>query len=207
MVYIGALKLLSIDAVCIAYIEYRKLLEVRKNFLAQISHALDAHTTLNRFVVPPHAKYWITWLRTAGYTTDVIAETLSLRSKAANFSRKDIIKYPPPFPALIMSFRDQDATDFHDKVYAFYGMALKEYAIPVDYNMSKRKLYTRVARSLFRRVLIPLLWVESHNRPVTSTGDIPSWVPDYTIKQGFIPRSYVSTHTNFYADKAFTSIG
>lgn len=40
----------------------------------------------------------------------------------------------------------------------------------------------------------------------SSDGDLRSWVPDYTIQQGFIPRSFVSTYRHFYADKSFPSV-
>lgn len=159
--------------------------------------------------VVPAAKNWNTWLRTAGYVTDPVSEIMEFRAKALNPSSDNVIGYPPPLAGLIRGFAGQDATDPRDKVWAFIGMAIQDYdeeKIPIDCSKTKEVLYTNVARAFFRKVLIPLLWVESPTRPVSPDSVLPSWVPDYTTKQGLVPKAFVSTIFHFSADRSFPTV-
>jgi hypothetical protein len=160
--------------------------------------------------VLPEEKNWNMWLRTAGYVTDTVSEIKEFRYKATNPSPGDITKYPPPLPRLIRNFANENATNPRDKVRAFMGTAKQEYnnMIPINYNkdFTKAMLFTTVARAFFRKVLIPLLWIESPARLVTPDSPLPSWVPDYTAKQGLIPKVFVSTLSSFDADRSFLAL-
>jgi hypothetical protein len=104
---------------------------------------------------------------------------------------------------MLYKFRDQKATNPKDKIYAFLGMAKKEYEIKPEYNdelLTKRNLYVLTTRKLLARVLNVLLWIESPEREVCAGLDgekLPSWVPDFTHEQSLTPRCLHSTSLLF----------
>ena len=66
-----------------------------------------------------------------------------------------------------MKFRDQEATNPKDKIFAFLGMtnAREVYEIP-EYDSSTHKIFTRITEQLLKNILLVLLWVESNEREI-----------------------------------------
>ncbi|PMD41902.1 HET-domain-containing protein [Hyaloscypha variabilis F] len=86
----------------------------------------------------------------------------------------------------LQNFRSQQCTDPRDGVYALLGMAALKYSIPIDYNATKRTIFTLTMHALLPTSPNPFLWVESPDRPILSSiseTDLPSWVPDWTTQQ------------------------
>jgi Heterokaryon incompatibility protein (HET) len=130
-----------------------------------------------------------------------------LRAAAKVFPTPTKTTYPLNLAGLIMNFRDHNATDPRDMLYALLGMAApgsNGSDLVVDYRTSVREVYTIVARKLMKAVLILLLWIESPERPITAHGELPSWVPDYRTKQRAFPRTQVTLHRRFSADAGFS---
>lgn len=102
------------------------------------------------------------WFRSAGAAESMPDLLVEMRPRFRH----------PPFEGLrlgtmLYKFRDQKATNPKDRIYAFLGMAKKEYEIKPEYNdklLTKRNLYVLTTRKLLARVLIVLLWIESPER-------------------------------------------
>lgn len=74
-------------------------------------------------------------------------------------------------------------------------------------NTFPSRLYTQVARSLLKKVLIILLWIESPQRPILYQGaSLPSWVPDYQTKQSTFPELQFGFQGRFRADDSFPAV-
>ncbi|KAH7418989.1 heterokaryon incompatibility protein-domain-containing protein [Cadophora sp. MPI-SDFR-AT-0126] len=215
MVHIGQLPPLSIDELCDFFKRYRSTLTIRETVLAKSKHIISS---LSQTMVsgipssspapseiwpPPPPQNWNLWLRTGDYAKDPQS---SIGDNRLKFKDPLTPTYQPSLASLLIGFRNQQATDPLDKIYAFLGMAIKEFDIPVDYGLTKRQLYTHVARALLRKVLLILLWVESPHRSVQRHNELPSWVPDFTISQGLVPRSMFAFQHLFDADKGFPAV-
>jgi hypothetical protein len=99
----------------------------------------------------------------------------------------------------LQNFRSQQCTDSKDSVYAFLGMAALKYSIPINYNATKRTIFTLTMHALLPTSPNPFLWVESPDRPISasiSEVDLPSWVPDWTTRQTLFVQT-MSAYSNF----------
>jgi hypothetical protein len=216
VVYFGNTEPVPIDDICDAYRYYEdwKLIH-NEGYAARMARLTreEAPSHLLPSGNPNLQELYKSWIRSNLRTSDIRSLILDLRNAAKNPSAKDVTPYVAPFPpnlsGLLTKFRDQQATDARDLIYAYIGMAApgsNGTGIAVDYLLSKKILYTRIARALLKNVLIILLWIESPNRPVEPHRDLPSWVPDYTIKQMPIPRLQVRFHQSFDADLGFPPV-
>ena len=90
---------------------------------------------------------------------------------------------------------------------------MPEYDIPIDYNISKRSLYTLVTRFLLSNILLVVLWVESPEWDINAAGEgeegkerLPSWVPDFMTRQSAVTLAMNASYTCFSAGKGFPAI-
>ncbi|KAL5316348.1 hypothetical protein ACEPPN_015393 [Leptodophora sp. 'Broadleaf-Isolate-01'] len=130
--------------------------------------------------------------------------------------REQFVKNPkaeaPRLSRLLYMYRDHEAKNGRDKIYAMMGMAKPEYTIPIDYGtretggLSTGDIFTITTRQMLERVLLVLLSVESPTRNIASSLDndtLPSWVPDFTTKRPLTARTMDTTYNYFSADEGF----
>jgi len=99
----------------------------------------------------------------------------------------------------LQNFRSQQCMDPRDSVYALLGMAALKYGIPIDYNTTKRTIFTLTMHALLPTSPNPFLWVESPDRPISTSDsdtDLPSWVPDWTTRQTLFVQT-MAAYSNF----------
>ncbi|KAF1955262.1 hypothetical protein CC80DRAFT_549467 [Byssothecium circinans] len=104
----------------------------------------------------------------------------------------------PALRTLLDTHRFSKSTDPRDKIYAFLGLANKSMApfrheptaLAPNYNLSVQEVYTDAARALITsyRNLTLLSHVEDPSQ--RSISDLPSWVPDYSVKLDPYPLRY-----------------
>ncbi|KAF2681084.1 hypothetical protein K458DRAFT_310422 [Lentithecium fluviatile CBS 122367] len=104
----------------------------------------------------------------------------------------------PPLRMLIDTHRFSKSTDPRDKVYAFLGLADRNMApfrsqpnsLVPNYNLSVQEVYLETARVLMTsyRNLSLLSHVEDPSQ--TRIPNLPSWVPDYSVKLDPYPLRY-----------------
>jgi hypothetical protein len=87
----------------------------------------------------------------------------------------------------ILLFRDRQATDEKDKIYAFIGLSGRGGSLIPNYNVSKSDVYIPMTRIIYREALRYILAVECRTREVKIGGDLPSWVPDFNLTQDSVP--------------------
>lgn len=99
-----------------------------------------------------------------------------------------------PFLSMLLKFRDHKSTDPRDKVYAplMLSSASRELSdvIPVDYNLSTRDLFIRVALNCLHDPGWPLSILELCR--LGASKDLPSWVPDWRT----LPRRVLNRDTS-----------
>ncbi|PQE24876.1 heterokaryon incompatibility protein [Rutstroemia sp. NJR-2017a WRK4] len=201
IVHIGNLEPMSIEYICDAFLTF---MIPDQNAL---TNATKSKSSLKPFITPP-GKNWRSSVRTQKLLMKAAFNIPDIRAAA----KGDASDFLLNLPGLIVKFRNQDTIDFRDKIYAFLGIANRGpiwHQIPIDYNLSKKSFYTTVARAFINNAnnsLIPLLMVESIDRPVVRDQELPSWVSDYTIKQNYVSQMHNSTATSFSADKGFPSV-
>ena len=108
----------------------------------------------------------------------------STRAGIASAGHKAVFRY------LIEAHRFCEASDPRDMIYAFLGLAWKERlpfstnpeAINPDYQISVRKLYTYVAKTMLQsyKDLRFLSHVQDH--ALSKIDNLASWVPDYSVE-------------------------
>jgi hypothetical protein len=86
-------------------------------------------------------------------------------------------------------FRAQEASDPRDKLFALLGMSSDRRCFEADYNLPCRDVYVNVTRKLLATSTYPLLQVEAVSRLVSSDG-LPSWVPDYALRQPIMAQTF-----------------
>lgn len=104
----------------------------------------------------------------------------------------------PPLRQLLDTHRFSKSTDPRDKVYAFLGLACRDMApfrsnpkaLTPNYNLSVQEVYTEAARVLMSsyRNLSLLSHVQDPSK--TRLSNLPSWVPDYSVKLDPYPLRY-----------------
>jgi Heterokaryon incompatibility protein (HET) len=197
------------------YISLEELLNANSQWRErQLLHKNDSALTNARALEDPsytfqpigmtEQRWYNTTFATSRQVTDPRSHLVKLRAAAKAAPIPTHTVYPPDFGGLVVDFRDQNAADPRDKLYALQGMAAPGSAgvdIAVDYGVSIRKLYTVAARVFLKKTLNILLLVESSGRPITVDGDFPSWVPDYQTTQNSFPRYQLGMQARFSADE------
>lgn len=194
IVHLGDSKPMSFESLCEKFKIYQSRWDLRVRFGDWTDEEVQK-------VAKPLEKDWPSLMRGIRHQRD----------SPMNISNtRDAVNSSPPLnqylPSLLITFRDQAATDFHDKIYAFQCMAFDNPSrndIPVDYRLSKEEIYTIVSRAFIRKNMIPLLLAESEQKPVSSNSELASWVTDFTTKQGYVQTYHIVCATKFNASKGF----
>jgi hypothetical protein len=104
-----------------------------------------------------------------------------------------------PLYVLLDLFRDLEASDPRDHVFALLGMCTDQ-DIKVDYGMTVETLYTNVQCAMLRESLDALLEVKGPHRQVMPDQPdevvLPSWVVDYRQKRDVLMRTLLQTQFN-----------
>ena len=95
---------------------------------------------------------------------------------------------------VLKSTRGSGASDPRDQIYAILGLikskSSKQESIPIDYGLTTVQLYEMLAcrHMAYSKDLSILSWI---GEPILSkrSSELPSWVPDWTIKQYTKPRT------------------
>lgn len=107
---------------------------------------------------------------------------LNLHSIACSRQEAATARQPPL--TLLTMFRNFQATDSKHKIYAFYGMAADCDSAPaVDYTQPVETRYAEYFIGIGKGFQV--LAQAGSNRAVL---DLPSWVPDWTVGDGFVRR-------------------
>lgn len=150
------------------------------------------------------------WLASSGRIWDVRRSIVNLRTAAKAHPTPTDTHYPPKLAGLVKDYRNQQATNPRDMIFALKGMAASGSTgteVEINYGISVRELYIQIARSFLKKVLNILLWIESPERPVLLHGaGLPSWVPDYQTKQTIFPRIQFGFQYHFRADGGFPPV-
>ena len=92
-----------------------------------------------------------------------------------------------PLLDLLQSTRAMEASDPRDKVFALHGLVKEHELITVDYNASKKDVYTQTITELLSNDHTALEDILLSVESVGADNDLPSWVPDLSAKQRSIP--------------------
>jgi hypothetical protein len=83
-------------------------------------------------------------------------------------------------------------------------MTEMEHSIQIDYALSKSEVYMHTAQALLLHSAVPLMFltaVESPDRKISSTHELPSWVPDWTTRQTVATVAIQEWYIQFSADR------
>ncbi|KAJ9151264.1 HET-domain-containing protein [Pleurostoma richardsiae] len=89
---------------------------------------------------------------------------------------------------MLHKFRPQNSGDPRDKIFALLWIAGKKCGVKPDYSLTKEEVYLSVTRKFLQGSTHPFLMVESVNREIRSTPEMPSWAPDFSDRQRVFPR-------------------
>lgn len=134
------------------------------------------------------------WFRIAE-SAEIIPDVIKRQREMFHMNPQQVL---PRLASTLLKFRDQEAANPLDKVYAFLGMAQNEYSIEPDYAKSTREVFTDLTRKLLQNILLVLLWVETSSREMDpGKMEYPSWVPDFSQKQTMVSKCMGSTYNCF----------
>ncbi|KAJ9618398.1 hypothetical protein H2203_008994 [Taxawa tesnikishii (nom. ined.)] len=96
----------------------------------------------------------------------------------------DALTAPPSLLDLLCRFRNVQATDPRDKIYALHSLAADRDFVPrVDYSQTVDKVYTQFARYFVKTGKgLQVVVAASLGQEVLG---LPSWVPDWTVSGEF----------------------
>ncbi|KAH9203545.1 hypothetical protein DL95DRAFT_502736 [Leptodontidium sp. 2 PMI_412] len=92
--------------------------------------------------------------------------------------------------SILSNFRDLEATDPRDKIFAFLNLAEDNLGLAPDYYANARDVFTEAAKAMIRKRLgLARLPVLSHVQDASDTRiqGLPSWVPDFSARLGRTP--------------------
>ncbi|RSM00426.1 hypothetical protein CEP52_009113 [Fusarium oligoseptatum] len=86
-------------------------------------------------------------------------------------------------------FRDLEATDPRDKIFAFLNLAEDDLGLVPDYSAEVRDVFIQAVKAMINKRMGSKLAVLSHLQDSSDTRiqDLPSWVPDFSARLGRIP--------------------
>ncbi|KAL6354292.1 hypothetical protein LRP88_11618 [Fusarium phalaenopsidis] len=91
--------------------------------------------------------------------------------------------------SVLSHFRDLEATDPRDKIFAFLNLAEDDLGLVPDYSAQVRDVFVQAARAMINKRKGSILAVLSHLQDSSDTRiqGLPSWVPDFSARLGRIP--------------------
>jgi len=92
-----------------------------------------------------------------------------------------------PLLDLLQATRAMESSDPKDKIFALHGLVKEHKLITVDYNTSKRDVYTQAITQLLLNDKTALEDILLSVESISTDEDLPSWVPDLAAKQRSIP--------------------
>ncbi|KAI8655423.1 HET domain-containing protein [Fusarium keratoplasticum] len=116
---------------------------------------------------------------------DVIREYIDeLKVYGFRFERR-----PLHLLSVLSHFRDLEATDPRDKIFAFLNLAEDDLGLVPNYSAEVRDVFIQAARAMINKRMGSILAVLSHLQDSSDTRiqGLPSWVPDFSARLGRIP--------------------
>ena len=92
--------------------------------------------------------------------------------------------------SILSNFRDLEATDPRDKIFAFLSLAEDDLGLAPDYYADARDVFTQATKAMIqKRLALARLSVLSHVQDASDTRiqGLPSWVPDFSARLGRTP--------------------
>ncbi|KAH7244927.1 heterokaryon incompatibility protein-domain-containing protein [Fusarium solani] len=91
--------------------------------------------------------------------------------------------------SVLSHFRDLEATDPRDKIFAFLNLAEDKLGLVPNYSADVRDVFIQAARAMINKRMGSILAVLSHLQDSSDTRiqGLPSWVPDFSARLGRIP--------------------
>jgi len=82
-------------------------------------------------------------------------------------------------PYLMITFRDSEATDLRDKIFALLGVSSSSHGLKADYSKGVREIYIEATRSFIQNSgRLDAFWWLTGNREEILGSEFPSWVLD-----------------------------
>ncbi|RSL55851.1 hypothetical protein CEP53_006965 [Fusarium sp. AF-6] len=102
-------------------------------------------------------------------------------------------------------FRDLEATDPRDKIFAFLNLAEDDLGLVPDYSAEVRDVFIQAARAMVNKRMGSKLAVLSHLQDSSDTRiqGLPSWIPDFSARLGRIPFDQGGHDDRFCAGTGF----
>ncbi|KAL2671488.1 hypothetical protein Neosp_014078 [[Neocosmospora] mangrovei] len=106
--------------------------------------------------------------------------------------------------SVLSHFRDLEATDPRDKIFAFLNLAEDDLGLVPNYSAEVRDVFIQVARAMVNKRRGSKLAVLSHLQDLSDTRiqGLPSWVPDFSATLGRIPFDQGGHNDRFCAGTA-----
>ncbi|EMT71103.1 Heterokaryon incompatibility protein 6, OR allele [Fusarium odoratissimum] len=91
--------------------------------------------------------------------------------------------------SVLSDFRELDATDPRDKIFAFLNLAEDGLGLQPDYNADVKEVFTQTTKAMIEKRVGSHLAVLSHVQDLSDTRiqGLPSWVPDFSARLGRVP--------------------
>ncbi|EWY83844.1 hypothetical protein FOYG_13633 [Fusarium oxysporum NRRL 32931] len=91
--------------------------------------------------------------------------------------------------SVLSDFRELDATDPRDKIFAFLNLAEDGLGLQPDYNADVKEVFIQTTKAMIEKRIGSHLAVLSHVQDLSDTRiqGLPSWVPDFSARLGRVP--------------------
>ncbi|KAF5624494.1 heterokaryon incompatibility (het-6OR allele) [Fusarium sp. NRRL 52700] len=91
--------------------------------------------------------------------------------------------------SVLSDFRELEATDPRDKIFAFLNLAEDGLGLQPDYNADVKKVFIQATKTMIDKRIGSHLAVLSHVQDLSDTRiqGLPSWVPDFSARLGRVP--------------------
>jgi hypothetical protein len=91
--------------------------------------------------------------------------------------------------SVLSDFRELEATDPRDKIFAFLNLAEDGLGLQPDYNADVKEVFIRATKTMIQKRIGSHLAVLSHVQDFSDTRiqGLPSWVPDFSARLGRVP--------------------
>lgn len=99
----------------------------------------------------------------------------------------------------LSNFRDLDATDPRDKIFAFLNLAEDELGLIPDYYADVRDVFRKAAEAMIRKTWTLSVLSHVQDPSETKIKDLPSWVPDFSARLGQTPFDQSGEDDRFWA--------